>query len=186
MSDTKIINEYITSLSRHLSLLPAKERRSIVDEIRMHLEARAKAGRLTEAITNLGEAEVCAQTYLEELSVSQAQTDTENAPQTHNLLLRMWGRVSALLGFGLMGFLYLLVAAFVFSLGYELINPSQSGMWLQDDHLHWGITSGIKYDIEQEVLGFWFIPINIVLILMFFFLAEKVGRLSKNSVFKNW
>lgn len=186
MTDTKIINEYITSLSQHLSLLSAKERRSIAEEIRMHLETRAEAGRLAEAITNLGEAQACAQMYLEELSILQAQQDTASVPQIRNILLRIWGRASAFSGFVLMGFLYLLTAAFVFSLGYELINPSQSGLWLQGGHLHWGTTSGIKYDIEQEVLGFWFIPINIALILMFFFMAERVGRFSKNSAFKHW
>ena len=85
-----------------------------------------------------------------------------------------------------MGFLYLLTAAFVFSLGYELINPSFSGLWIQGDHLHWGTTSGAKYDIDQEVLGFWFIPVNIALIMAFFFLAEKVGQFSKRSIAKNW
>jgi len=186
MTDTKRINQYISSLSRHLSRLPAKERTSITDEIRMHLEARAKVGRLSEAISSLGEADACAATYIEELTVSQTQQATAKKPQIYNFLLRIWGRVTAFSGFILMGFLYLLTAAFVFSLGYELINPSKSGLWLQNGHLHWGTTSGIKYDIEQEVLGFWFIPINIALILVFFFLAEKVGRFSKNSAFRHW
>jgi len=186
MTDTKKINQYITNLSRHLSHLPAKDRASIADEIRMHLEARAKVGRLSEAMSSLGEPAACAATYFEELTGSDGHQTISKGSQSSNILLRIWGRVTAFSGFILMGFLYLLTAAFVFSLGYELINPSKSGLWLQNGHLHWGTTSGIKYDIEQEVLGFWFIPINIALILVFFFLAEKVGRFSKNSAFRHW
>ena len=186
MTADKTINRYIETLSRYLSALPINERSSITDEIRMHLEARAQAGRLDEALSKLGTPETCAQAYLEELSISQHDQLQATEDRNPNVLAKIWGRVSAFSGFLLMGFLYLLTAAFVFSLGYEILNPSHSGLWVQGGHLHWGTTSGTKYDIDQEILGFWFIPINIALILGFFFLAEKVGRFSKHSVQNNW
>lgn len=186
MTNTRRIDQYIDRLSRDLAAVPESERGSITDEIRMHLEARAVDGRLEEAIASLGAPEVCARAYLEELSAVEPAANAPVSAGGQNLAIKAWGRVSAISGFILMAFLYILTAAFVFSLIAELVQPSHNGMWLEAGHLHWGMTSGVKYDIDQEILGFWFVPLNILLVAVFFMLAEVVGRFSKRRVLHDW
>jgi len=188
MTDANVIKKYVKTLCDELMALPQQQRLSIADEIGAHLEARAVDGRLDEALSGLGSPKACATAYLKELSLMD-RGDTvvqENVPHKRSLLTQIWGRISTIIGFAVTGWLYFYMVIFVLCIVFELLKPSHSGMWLNAGGFHWGLISEYKYDVATEVLGLWYLPLNILLVAGFFMLAEAVWRFSKRRALRRW
>lgn len=78
----------------------------------------------------------------------------------------------------IMSFLYLFEVVFLFLIITKIIFPSRTGLFILDDSFKaYGFISNT--DHWTEILGFWFIPLNILLAVVFYFLITLLFKLFK-------
>jgi len=181
----KKIEEYLQELRAALRALPAEQVSDIVEELRSHIVEKAAAGgdlapaAVDSAIADLGRPEDLASLYLtDDLQVRAL------ASRSPLLVLRslfrwaslsfagFWVLTSSLVG-------YFLSGALVCCALLRPIHPRTAGLWM--------IPNGTDYEISlrlgfgsvpaggKDVLGWWIVPIGLVLGIGFFFLTALFG-----------
>ena len=161
------IDTYLMNLRRCLRELPAEEVNDILREIRSHILDRAEASgeltdeRMVEILKALGRPEDIGPLYESEAMITRAR-----ASFSPSLILRTTMRwaMRSLLGLfvfiaGLFG--YGLAAGFLLSAILKPFMPHEVGMWLFDGGFVIGTVGASRPD-ARELLGWWLIPVGIV------------------------
>ncbi|WP_212005175.1 hypothetical protein [Chitinophaga sp. HK235] len=77
--------------------------------------------------------------------------------------------------------LYLMLFGFVFLIIAKLINPSGVGLFYRDSSfVVLGVASDKDLEGLREILGFWFIPIMLFAIVLFYILITALLKLKKS------
>ena len=186
----EILEDYLQKLKEVLMPLPEKEKDEIILEIKGHIQDRMtqfsqgedNAEALKSALIRLGKPEEYAFEFVTDYLLSKGM-ERKKAWMIFKGLLR-WG-CNTLVGFfySLFFFVsYLIAASFVFIGIMKPIFPEKVGFFLRNGRLeNFGLIMGVTDNPNiQEVLGYWIIPIALVIGIAWFFvttwLLKKVIR----------
>lgn len=186
----KLLEDYLQKLNEVLRPLPEKERAEIVLEIKGHIQERmaqsSQAEGDTEALRNalirLGKPEEYGSEFVTDYFLSQG-IERKHAGMIFKGLLR-WG-CNTLVGFFYSLFFfasYLISASFVLVGIMKPIFPEKVGFFMRNGRFeNFGLIMGVTDNSNmQEVLGYWIIPIALVIGIAWFFvttwLLKKVIR----------
>jgi uncharacterized membrane protein len=169
MTSDATTNDYLARLRKSLTGMTISDREDIVEEIRMHIRERlddSKAS-LDSVLTGLGPAEELAQQYQTGLLVQRAQKSI--SPLVILRAALRWATMGvegflvfciALLGYAT-GVLFLLLALL------KPILPAYTGFWVGPNQAAFSIRMGGTMTNPaspvHEVLGWWLIPVCLVL-----------------------
>jgi hypothetical protein len=173
------IDAYIRRLLWALQALPHDDRLGIASEIHSHLSDCATRGDadLDRAMGKLGSPDALARSYVEEFELAGAVNRSAPATLLLNVLNRGTRSVLAFFG-GLAALsLYFFAAAFALVAVGKLIVPADVGAWVGPHVFSAGITDAPPPADAHEVLGYWIVPIAIVLGAISFVGAGKLLRL---------
>jgi hypothetical protein len=172
------IDAYVRRLLWALQTLPHDDRLSIAGEIHSHLSDCAARGdaELDRAMAKLGSPDALARSYVEEYELAGAVNRASPSVLLLNLLNRGTRSLLAF-GGGLAGlFLYFFAASFALVAVAKLIVPDEVGAWVGPHIFSAGIT-GTPPPGAHEVLGYWIVPVSIILGAVSFVGAGKLLRL---------
>ncbi|HUI83437.1 MAG TPA: hypothetical protein VL240_04395 [Candidatus Binatia bacterium] len=174
-------NAYLARFRTALTGMTLAEREDIVEEIRMHIRERAgeKGIDIDEVLAGLGPAEHLAEEYRTGLLLQQARRSISPL-----LILRAtlrWARTGvegtvvffiALLGYT-MGGAFLLLALL------KPLFPHHTGLWVGPGVFDFSFHLGREYPSAtvHEVLGWWFIPVCLVLGSLVLLATTKLIRM---------
>ena len=192
----KLLEEYLQELRGVLKPLPEKERDEIILEIKGHIQERiaqsSQAEGDTEVLKNalfrLGKPEEYAFEFVTDYLLSKG-IERKKALMIFQGLLR-WG-CNTLVGFfySLFFFVsYLISAGFVIIGIIKPIFPESVGFFLTEGRFEgFGYMSGITQKPGvQEVLGYWVIPLALIIGLVWFFVTSWLLRKVIRSRFGFW
>lgn len=169
MTTDKLVNDYLAQLRTALTGVTLSEREDIVEEIRMHIRERLadpQAG-LDAVLAGLGPADELAQQYRTGMLVQRARTS-----RSPFVILRAALRWATM---GIEGFVVFVVALVGYFTGgawilLALIKPflpQYTGLWVGPNQfgfsVRFGATMTNPASPVHEVLGWWLIPICLVL-----------------------
>jgi hypothetical protein len=172
------IDAYIRRLLWALQTLPHDDRLGIASEIHSHLSDCAARGAkdLDRAMGKLGSPDALARSYVEEYELAGAVNRAAPATLLLNILNRGTRSLLAFVG-GLAALtLYMIAGSLALIAVAKPIVPDQVGAWKGAHVFSMGITEAPPGDVH-EVLGYWIIPIAIVLGAISFVGAGKLLRL---------
>jgi len=186
----KLLENYLQELKEVLNSLPEKERDEIVLEIKGHIQERMAQSSQAEsdiealknALTRLGKPEEYGSEFVTDYLLNKGM-ERKKAWMIFKGLLR-WG-CNTLVGFfySLFFFVsYLISASFVIVGIMKPIFPEKVGFFLRNGRFeNLGLIMGVTDNPNmQEVLGYWIIPVALVIGIAWFFvttwLLKKVIR----------
>ena len=163
------VNDYLVRLRAALTGMSVAEREDIVEEIRMHIRERSGApGTSAESVlAGLGPASELAEQYRTGLLVQQARTSLSPV-----VILRASLRRAAT---GVEGFLVFVIALIGYATGFCFLLlalmkpffPRNTGLWVGPDqfafNFRMGATMTNPASPVHEVLGWWLIPVCLVI-----------------------
>jgi uncharacterized membrane protein len=163
------INDYLAQLRKSLSGMTISEREDIVEEIRMHIRERLSDSQtgVDSVLAGLGAAEELAQQYRTGMLVQRAQTSISPL-----VILRAALRWATM---GVEGFLVFCIALVGYATGVVFlllalmkpILPAYTGFWVGPNQASFSIRMGGTMTNPaspvHEVLGWWLIPVCLVL-----------------------
>jgi hypothetical protein len=178
------LDTYLDQVRRHLTALPKSEADEIVAELRSHVldkvDGAATPQAVEAAIAALGTPREVARFNLTERVA--AEVDEDRSPLT---VLRGVGRLARLSVYGaftgLVSFTgYVLSAGFVITAISKILSRTQAGLWRYPrpaggDGYVFGVTN---HPGGQELLGWWVVPISLVLAVIVGWLTWRFGIFS--------
>lgn len=170
-----MIEAYLQSLRSGLKALPEAEVADILSELRGHLLEQADIWGEAGAVAAMGPPDELARLYLAERIAGRAERARSPFP-----LLKA---TAELAGLGLGALRSLLASSTGYALGLALIFlallkpvvPDRIGVWRIDDRIGRAPFSyhPVPPSVGQEILGWWFVPIALVLGGLLLFLAWR-------------
>jgi len=183
----KTIDVYLAALRKQLRELMDEDANDIVEEIRTHILDKTSGDAATDTVSStlaaLGTPEELASRYRTDDLLKRAQSGRSFVLTVRSLL--RWATLSfaglvvflvSLVGYCLGGGLVMLVA-------FKLIWPRNTGLWKDSgpgDHwmLSFSFSSGEPPHHGQELLGWWLLPICLILGSVLLFLTFRFGTWS--------
>lgn len=174
------INNYLAQLRKSLSGMTVSEREDIVEEIRMHIRERlgdSQVG-LDSIMAGLGPAEALAEQYRMGLLVQRAQKSISPL-----VILRAALRWATM---GVGGFLVFCIALIGYATGVAFLLlalmkpffPVNTGFWVGPDQFSFSFRMGATMTNPaspvHEVLGWWLIPVCLVVSSLSLALTTKL------------
>jgi hypothetical protein len=176
----KIYDDYFKRASKYVNVLSPEDRSDILMELNSHIyEAthHASAGNgidtLVDVLQNLGDP---AEILKPEVAFRKARQAGRSFNPKHifqalRLNLYNGGMYVVITAF------YLFTVAFGLLIIFKLIAPENTGLFLKDGHwFAFGYTSKNTSGLS-ELLGYWFIPMNVAISMLFYLLATSIFRL---------
>ncbi len=177
----RIYNNYLKRVKKCIEILSETDKEDILMELNSHIfegmqrfSNESEADKLLIIIEKLGIPE-------EFLKPITAEKKIEQAIRTFNPKHIFQGLVLNLknsLKYSIFSVLYLSLFAFVFLIAAKIIFPSQTGLfYLNGKFVALGFTSNAES--MNEVLGFWFIPLSIITIVLLYTFITLFLRFTK-------
>jgi hypothetical protein len=179
------LETYLTQVQRYLGGLPDAEAREVIAELRSHVLDKVDGAptpqRVEAAIAELGSPREVARLNVTERVV--AHLETNRSP-----LSVLWG-VTRLAGLSVYGFFAFLVSftgygvalSFLVMAGVKPFLPHHAGLWwTPDPKFGHSMALGVVFPSPggQELLGWWSIPIGIVMAILLGWLTWRFGIFS--------
>ena len=169
MTPDKQINDYLSQLRAALKGMTVSEREDIVEEIRMHIRERMADPQcsLDAVFAGLGPAHELAQQYRTGVLVQRARTSISPV-----VILRAALRWATT---GIEGFIVFVIAIIGYATGVIFLLlalmkpffPANTGLWVGPNEFNFSIRMGATMTNPaspvHEVLGWWLIPVCLVL-----------------------
>lgn len=180
----KIYDDYIKRIKRMLSDIPKEDRLDVLMEFNSHIYESThnssiadEVDDLMDVVEKLGAPEVV-------LIPLKAQKKLDQATRTFNPI-HVFKAIIWNIGNGvsyiIFAFLYLLLGAFIFCIFAKIWNPSDVGMFFHDGKFQsLGTYSGYGNDGVKEVLGNWFIPVMIIVSMLWYLLITMLLKIKKS------
>jgi uncharacterized membrane protein len=163
------VNDYLARLRASLTGMTVSEREDIVEEIRMHIRERSSDPQtsLDAVLAGLGPADELAQQYRTGLLVQRARTSLSPV-----VILRAALRWAAT---GVEGFIVFVIALIGYAMGVGFLLlalmkpffPANTGLWVGPDQFNFSFRMGATMTNPaspvHEVLGWWLIPVCLVI-----------------------
>lgn len=182
----KIYNSYVKRLRRSTKSLPKQDQEDVLMEFNSHIyegmqrvpQQENEPDHLLNILEKLGEPE-------EILKPLVAQKKLEQASKTFNPL-HVFKALTLNIGNGIfyifIALLYLSLFAFVFLIYAKIANPDEVGMLFRNGNfIALGKTNPEYREAGNtvEVLGNWFIPVMVLIIVMFYAIITLLLRLKR-------
>jgi hypothetical protein len=178
------INAYLLRVKEKLRDLPSAQVAEILTELRSHVldSANLANGGMTDAtmretLARLGPPEDLAEMYL-----------TENLLETAGATRSPWLVMQTLFRLALhsawaLGIFFLSLTGYLFAIGFLVcavakpFNPTHVGLWWNTQS-HTLVAFGLIWPepFDREVLGWWIIPVGLILCGLTFFLTTRFAR----------
>ena len=179
----RVYNDYMKRVKKVTNSLSKQNQDDIYMEINSHIfeSIQHKNGVneidiLLDILEKLGIPEEVLKPLIADKKLEQA-TKTFNPIHVFKaLILNFTTGISYIIFF----FLYLLLFGFVFLIFAKIIYPSKVGMFYKDtSFMVIGIAENAKQNGITELLGNWFIPVMLILIVTFYVLITLLLKLKK-------
>jgi len=181
----RMIDEYLERLRKRLRGIGMEQRSEIVAELRSHLLDKAGSGgplttaAVASAISGLGDPDRLASLYLTDELL--ARTQSSRAPLLILRGLLRWAGLSLLGFFVLMGSLvgYVLAGALALCALLKPFHPYTAGLWRMADGADYNISVRLGFGAApahgEELLGWYIIPIGLVLGYLLFAVTTRIA-----------
>jgi hypothetical protein len=171
------IDFYVRRLLWALQALPHDDRLNIASEIHGHLAECAGRGpnEVDRALARMGSPDALAQSYVEEYELAGAVNRASPATLLLTILNRATRSALAFCGGMTALFLYLFAAGLALVAIGKLLVPQDVGAWRDGRTVSAGILTQPPH--SAELLGYWIIPISVILGALCFVGAGKLLRL---------
>lgn len=182
----RIYLDYIARIQKAVKALNNENQQEVLLEINSHIyeslisdseTGQEEITRLLDILEKLGQPEVFLKPLVAEKKLDEA-TRTFNPLQVGKALALNIGNGIAYVIFAI---LYLMLFSFLFLIVAKLVDPQNVGFFYRPDTvfiLGYYRNNGITYT-EYEQLGNWFIPLMLVLTIIFYMLITLLLRLKR-------
>lgn len=179
----RIYNDYLRRVERNAKILSNDDKSDILMEINSHIyegmqssTSENESDRLLTIIENLGAPEEYLRPILAEKKINEATRTFKPIAIYQALKLNLKNGII----YSVFAILYLSLAVFVFLILSKIVFPSRTGLFFSDGEFHaFGLlsdTSGLN-----EILGFWFIPLVIIVAAIFYLMITLLFRLVRKK-----
>lgn len=175
----QIYLDYIQRIKRTTKSLSEKDREDILMELNSYIyeymqenKAKDETTNLLEIINRIGAPE-------EILPAVIANKKMEQATRTFNpkhVLKALSLNISNGLSYVVFSILYLFLACFVFLAAAKVFFPSNVGVFRGESRFYIGLFSSSTIEGTQDLLGYWFIPVVLLLSVCFYFLITLLMK----------
>ncbi len=178
----KIIEEYLVALRKQLRELIDDDVNDIVEEIRFHIVDKSSDDASPEIVlatlTALGTPEELAGRYRTDELMRRAQSS--RSPVTRLQSLFHWATLSmaGVIVFAISVIGYCLGGGLVIAGVLKILNPHNTGLWkthYPDGSWSLGAGSGSQPGHGKELLGWWLVPIGLILGSVLLLLTFQFG-----------
>lgn len=170
-----------------VSDLPKTDQTEVLMEFNSHIYESVtgqsdgtELDRLMDVLDKLGSPEEVLAPLIAEKKLNQA-TSTFNPVHVFKAIALNIGNGIA---YTIFAFMYLLLGAFIFCIGAKVVNPSEVGLFFKDGHFQClGAVDQSYIDTSQltEVLGHWFIPVMIIVSILWYLLITVLLRMLRKK-----
>jgi uncharacterized membrane protein len=181
-----LLNDYIKQLKWSLSKLPSEDREEIIQEVHGHLLDRLKGSEsvedFQEILEEFGPPDMYARSFLEnyEASVALASASPWQILQ-QNFRMISHGS-SVVLSFLVILFLYILSVFLVLVGLLKPLFPNHIGLWVSRSPFSFLFGFKLSPESNSELLGYWIIPLAILLGTALFIATSRLSRYSLIAV----
>ncbi len=184
MQQREIVHNYINALTKYLARLDKADAQEVIREIESHIydaiELQEENGETVDAqavLTGFGKPRQLALQYSEHILAGTPPPRGFKAIQTVKK--------------GVTGSLYYAMAAFGFSVAAALMMLAVAKLFAPDVVGVWSAANGDSftisyaknaYPVEQELLGYWLVPLGMVVAISIGELTRRVLRVLKSSM----
>lgn len=185
LSAQKVYNSYIRRIERTIKSLSKSDKNEIMMELNSHIQAAIESTEVSKdneldsiiKITEkLGDPEVILSSLVEEKALDRASRTFNPIHIAKALILNIKNGIvyTAYL------VLYTAITLCVLLLGLKLFFPKDIGFQMDSESNEWiiGYTSNPNY---QDVLGFWFVPVGLITLVVLYVLLTLSIRLRKKK-----
>lgn len=178
----RIYDDYINRIERTVKSLGAKDKEDVLMEFNSHiyescqqLEANSEVDKLLDVVQKLGAPEEVLQPLLAEKKLEQATRTFNPVHVFKAIVLNIGNGIS----FMILGLLYLMLFIFVFTIFWKLLQPNEIGFFIGEGDFYIGAANWEKLQSGaiREVLGNWFIPVMIVVSMVWYFVITLLLKL---------
>ncbi len=183
----RIYEDYMKRIKKATNILSKEDQQDLMMEFNSHIFEGLQSYTTGSEIDNLLDVLQKLGTPEEVLKPLVAEKKLEQATRTFNpvhifkaLALNIFNGIT----YVIFALLYLFLFSFVFLIFAELWNPSEVGLFMKDGQLlALGKVDGTTAELQgaTEVLGHWFIPIMLLLIVVFYVLITLLLRLKRRN-----
>lgn len=183
----RIYEDYMKRIKKATNILSKEDQQDLMMEFNSHIFEGLQSYTTGSEIDNLLDVLQKLGTPEEVLKPLVAEKKLEQATRTFNpvhifkaLALNIFNGIT----YVIFALLYLFLFSFVFLIFAELWNPSEVGLFMKDGQLlALGKVDGTTAELQgaTEVLGHWFIPIMLLLIVVFYILITLLLRLKRRN-----
>jgi len=181
----RVYDNYIKSIKNVVKPISKKEQQEVLMEFNSHIyehlqnnKSKNELDSLLNAIDKLGSPEIVLKPLVADKLLERA-TKTFNPIHVFQALVRNVGNgISYIIFF----FLYTFLGTFVFLIFAKLFKGDDVGMWYNGgEFVSLGMISGISDQSGyREVLGYWFIPVMILVAITLYFLITLLLKLKRS------
>lgn len=181
-SAQKIYDRYLKRVNRTAAILNKEDRRDVLMEINSHIfeglqkSQNDEVSNLLDLLDSLGEPEDFLQPLVAEKKLVEA-TKTFNPKHIFQALVL---NITKGIRFIIFSILYLSLFTFGFLIVAKILNPEKTGLYYKaNEFFVLGYTSNAT--LADEMLGFWFIPLCVIVCIICYLLITLLFRWSNKS-----
>lgn len=179
----RVYNDYMKRVKKATHSLSKENQDDIYMEINSHIfeaiQQKDKAHEidtLLDILEKLGAPEEVLKPLVADKKLEQATRTFNPVHIFKALVLNFTNGISYIIFF----ILYLLLFAFVFLIFAKIIHPTEVGLFYKDaTFMVLGLTHGTDQTGVRELLGYWFIPLMLFSIVVFYMLITLVLKFKK-------
>jgi len=179
----RIYNDYFKRVERNIKLLSEKDKVEFLMEINSHIFEAMKtysfeneSDNLLNVLEKLGEPEDYLKAIVADKKFKEAVRTFNPGTVFQALVLNIKRGVV----YSLFAIFYLILFAFVFLIPAKIIWPAKTGLFYMNGQFHaFGFVSNVNN--MDELLGFWFIPLVSLLVVLFYLVITLFLRLIRRN-----
>jgi hypothetical protein len=181
----KTLDAYLAALRKQLRELRDEDVNDIVEEIRFHVLDKTSSDTSLENVSStlaaLGAPEALASRYRTEELLKRAQASRAPVSGLRNLVRWTTLSVVGLAVFSVSVVGYCLGGSLIIAAVLKILNPHNTGLWkasYPDGTWSWGLGSGGQPGNGHELLGWWLVPLGLIIGTALLVLTFRFGSWS--------
>lgn len=179
---SQIYHDYIQRIKRTTKVLSEKDREDILMELNSYIYEYMQENKENDETTNLlkiikriGAPEDILPPVIADKIMDQA---TRTFHPKH-VLKALSLNISNGLSYIVFSILYLFLGCFVFLAAAKVFFPSNVGVFRGEGHIYIGLFSNSTIEGTQDLLGYWFIPVVLILSVCLYFLITLLMKIKQ-------
>ncbi|MDR1056134.1 MAG: hypothetical protein LBL90_10040 [Prevotellaceae bacterium] len=185
---TSLYDKYIRDVKEIIRILSKEDQNDILMEINSHIYESmqrnitdSEIDRIVETLDKLGNPRDSLSALIADRKLFQA---TKTFCPTH-VVKALSLNISNGFIYVIFCILYLFLFGFIFLIFVKILYPHNTGLFIGEDEAHFGFIANITDNTSLEILGDWFIPVNIVVMVFTYLLITLLLKLKYKLRRKN-